>query len=171
MRRSELVERSAFLSVLDKEELDDEEDPDRRYDEDDDENDYTDKEMIDADDKKCVPDSGDIPNASEVGPKPQENNEDVDELEAAARELEEGVRYWSDFLKAQTHEKTMNLLEGYWEGVLPFDSYGDGRAALQESWERREAVTDRVRYFLEGCDSPQGMHCIADVSGGFAGKI
>jgi len=159
---SEQVHRTEFLRVLDKEDeaawIEDTSLPTRDED--------GDEDMLEADEEQPSKAGG---GRGSTDNESSDADAAVDELEAAARKLEHDVKYWSDFLKAQTHAKSLSLVEGYWEGVHTFDTFGEGRMALVESTERREAVIDRIRYFLEGCDSPQGMHCIADVSGGFAG--
>eukprot|EP00958_Prasinococcus_capsulatus_P008806 scaffold870_cov393-Prasinococcus_capsulatus_cf.AAC.36 len=166
---SEQVHRTEFLRVLDKEDeaawIEDTSLPTRDED--------GDEDMLEADEEQPSKAGG---GRGSTDNESSDADAAVDELEAAARKLEHDVKYWSDYLKAQTHAKSLSLVEGYWlrvsseqEGVHTFDTFGEGRMALVESTERREAVIDRIRYFLEGCDSPQGMHCIADVSGGFAG--
>ena len=70
-------------------------------------------------------------------------------LEAAAAQLDSngggGVRYWTDYLKAHLHPRSVHQLAGAWHGLTPFSSWGDG----EEHWrseQQREEMTERLRW-------------------------
>lgn len=78
-------------------------------------------------------------------------------LEAAARQLDAGpsgsgsssggsggVRYWTDFLKAHLHPRSVQQLAGAWHGLMPFGGWGDG-AEHWRSEEQREEMMERIR--------------------------
>lgn len=78
-------------------------------------------------------------------------------LEAAARQLDAGtsgsgsssggsggVRYWTDFLKAHLHPRSVQQLAGAWHGLTPFGGWGDG-AEHWRSEEQREEMMERIR--------------------------
>lgn len=56
-----------------------------------------------------------------------------------------GVRYFTDFLKAHLHPRSVQQLAGAWHGLTPFGGWGDGG----EHWrseEQREAMVERIRW-------------------------
>ena len=68
-------------------------------------------------------------------------------LSTAARELDAagGVRYFTDFLKAHLHPRSIHQLEGVWAGVTEFGGWGDG-SGLGGSWqETREELGEAIR--------------------------
>eukprot|EP00898_Chlorokybus_atmophyticus_P008192 jgi/Chlat1/8374/Chrsp80S00638 len=88
--------------------------------------------------------------------------------ENVAANLEASVRYWTDYLKAHLHPKTVYELPGLWHDVTSFDNFGDGLAVMS-SEETREALLDRLRFFAEECDHLQGFQCWVESNSGFAG--
>ncbi|PRW59896.1 tubulin nucleotide-binding domain [Chlorella sorokiniana] len=107
--------------------------------------------------------------AAAAGPSP---------LEAAAWQLDAGpsgsgssssggrVRYWTDFLKAHLHPRSVQQLAGAWHGLTPFGGWGDGGDHWR-SEEQREEMMERIRFFAEECDSLQGFQVLADDLSGF----
>ncbi|GAB4822173.1 hypothetical protein N2152v2_009219 [Parachlorella kessleri] len=90
-------------------------------------------------------------------------------LDTAAQELDAagGVSYFTDFLKAHLHPRSIHQLEGVWAGVTEFGGWGDG-SGLGGSWqETREGLGEAVRFFAEECDSLQGFQCLIDDLSGF----
>lgn len=82
------------------------------------------------------------PAALQAGPSP---------LDLAARQLDSagGVRYFTDFLKAHLHPRSIFQLEGMWQGVAEFGGWGDGTATWQGSGaERREEISERIRWVV-----------------------
>lgn len=84
------------------------------------------------------------PGAAAAGPSP---------LEAAARQLDAGpsssgsgggVRYWTDFLKAHLHPRSVQQLAGAWHGLTPFGGWGDASDHWR-SEEQREEMLERIR--------------------------
>jgi hypothetical protein len=57
--------------------------------------------------------------------------------------------------QADVHPRSLHSLPSAWAAGRAFDDYGDGAKVL-EGEEAREEAVDRVRYFLEACDAPQG---------------
>lgn len=55
-----------------------------------------------------------------------------------------GVRYWTDYLKAHVHPRSVHQLAGAWHGLTPFSGWGDS----SEHWrseEQREEMLERIR--------------------------
>lgn len=75
-------------------------------------------------------------------------------LAAAAAQLDcsgrgGSARYWTDYLKAHLHPRSVHQLAGAWHGLTPFSGWGDGG----EHWrreEQREEMMERVRW-VRGC--------------------
>lgn len=75
-------------------------------------------------------------------------------LAAAAAQLDSGsgdggggggVRFFTDFLKAHLHPRSVHQLGGAWHGLTPFGGWGDGG----EHWrseEQREEGMERIRW-------------------------
>lgn len=84
-------------------------------------------------------------------------------LETAARGLDSphGVRYFTDYLKAQLHPNSTFLLEGVWQGAGTLQGWG-GAASYFATEERREAASDRIRKWAEECDSLGGFQCFVE---------
>eukprot|EP00899_Mesostigma_viride_P019745 jgi/Mesvir1/27772/Mv07455-RA.1 len=87
-------------------------------------------------------------------------------MEEAAAALEGCVRFWSDYVKAWYHPRSVMELAGVWHGVTPFGDYGDGQEARRCAATRDE-ISDRIRVFVEECDRVQGFHILADDTSGF----
>ncbi|KAL3694334.1 hypothetical protein R1sor_007985 [Riccia sorocarpa] len=81
--------------------------------------------------------------------------------------LEEEVQFSTDYLKSHLHPSSTYQLPGCWQGVTPFEDYGTGQG-LFSSEDRGEEIRDRVRLFVEECDTIQGFQCVVDDSGGFS---
>lgn len=67
-----------------------------------------------------------------------------------------GVRYWSDYLKAQLHPRSFQAVPGVWAGGPPFDGYGAAAGLLGGAGAAVDGATDAVRWWAEQCDSMQG---------------
>ncbi|KAL2633362.1 hypothetical protein R1flu_004841 [Riccia fluitans] len=81
--------------------------------------------------------------------------------------LEEEVQFSTDYLKAHLHPSSTYQIPGCWQGVTPFEDYGTGQGLFSSS-ARSEEIRDRVRLFVEECDTIQGFQCFVDDSGGFS---
>ncbi|KAJ9518551.1 hypothetical protein QJQ45_018528, partial [Haematococcus lacustris] len=90
-------------------------------------------------------------------------------LGPAAVSTVEGVRYWTDFLKAQLHPRSVLCLPGTRHGVSDFSGYGQGRAAAAPGGEVLEELGERVRLLAERCDALQGFQVLVDDQSGFGG--
>ncbi|XP_057807642.1 uncharacterized protein LOC131022216 isoform X2 [Salvia miltiorrhiza] len=82
--------------------------------------------------------------------------------------LENEVHYWTDFSKVHYHPQSLYEICGLWTDIKDFNNYGIGREAFSGSLHA-EQVNERLRFFLEECDHPQGIQFIVDDSGGFSG--
>jgi hypothetical protein len=83
--------------------------------------------------------------------------------------LDGHVRSWSDYLKVHVSHRNLSLLPGLHAGVAAFDWYSQGAAWLGRSMDRREDALDRVRWFVEECDTLQGFQCMAETDSAWAG--
>lgn len=84
--------------------------------------------------------------------------------------LEESVKGWTDFMYSRYHPRSINLINDYKYSVHEneFDTFTNGR----ELWARgdfREEYSDRMRQYLEECNSCQGFQVLFDAVDGFAG--
>eukprot|EP00873_Tetraselmis_striata_P018141 jgi/Tetstr1/438405/TSEL_026971.t1 len=95
-------------------------------------------------------------------------DEEVSPVEEAAAALDApgGVRYWTDYLKAVLHPRSLGIVKGVWAGADVWGGYGEGAGALAGE-EAREEALDRVRFFAEECDSLQGFQVMAEDLGGW----
>ena len=94
-----------------------------------------------------------------------------DALAAAARQLDGagGVRYFTDYLKAHLHPRSIYQLQGLWQGVVPFDGWGDG-AAYALSSEHREEMIERVRWVAAGSTAGWPGHHLHACAGSIGQK-
>ena len=67
---------------------------------------------------------------------------------------EAGVGYWTDYLKAFLHPRSLFQLPGVWQGQGRFGAFGEGRGLFGAA-ETCDDVMDRVRYWVEECDTFQ----------------
>ncbi len=84
-------------------------------------------------------------------------------------DLDDQVRFWSDYLRPRFHPRTNVLLSEYKHGdcLAPFDVFGLGRDAFTEG--DGEEVEDRVRFFAEESDGLQGFQLVSDPFDAFGG--
>ncbi|XP_011092123.1 protein misato homolog 1 isoform X1 [Sesamum indicum] len=82
--------------------------------------------------------------------------------------LENEVQYWTDFSKVHYHPQSLYELSGLWCDIKDFNNYGIGREAFFGGLHAEE-INERLRFFVEECDLPQGIQFIIDDSGGFSG--
>ncbi|KAL8028965.1 hypothetical protein ABFX02_14G197000 [Erythranthe guttata] len=90
--------------------------------------------------------------------------EDKDIVES----LENRVEHWTDFSKVHYHPQSLYELSGLWIDLNSFNNYGIGRDSFSGGLHAEE-INERLRFFLEECDSPQGIQFIVDDYGGFSG--
>lgn len=88
------------------------------------------------------------------------------------------VRRWSDYLEAPMQQRSIVQLEGIHANTT-FDTYSAGVSVASADSvgimserggsvhdlgrEQDNAMFDRIRYFVEECDSIAGFHCFVDV--------
>lgn len=84
--------------------------------------------------------------------------------------LENKVNVWSDFLYSRFHPRTVNLIREYQHNNenTPFDIYPLG-ANLWKREQFCEEFSDKIRNYIEECNSFQGFHTMCDSNDAFAG--
>ncbi|KAG8363878.1 hypothetical protein BUALT_Bualt19G0068300 [Buddleja alternifolia] len=82
--------------------------------------------------------------------------------------LENEVQYWTDYSKVHYHPQSLYELSGLWTDIRDFNNYGIGREAFL-GVQHAEEINEKLRFFVEECDRPQGIQFIIDDSGGFSG--
>lgn len=86
-------------------------------------------------------------------------------LETAANALDVpgAVKYFTDFLKAPLHPRTIQLLDGLWEGTAEAEAWSRPGGWLGAgAGDEREAASDRIRALAEESDSLAGFQCFAE---------
>ncbi|XP_063945096.1 uncharacterized protein LOC108214424 isoform X3 [Daucus carota subsp. sativus] len=81
--------------------------------------------------------------------------------------LDDTVKYWTDYSKVHYHPKSLYEINGLWVDSQEFNNYGIGRDAYSSG--RGEEICERLRFFIEECDHIQGIQYVVDDSGGFSG--
>ena len=78
---------------------------------------------------------------------------------------------WPDFSQAHLHPRSLAPLAAFDHGHSEMRRWRDGAAVVRRQAERDEnsSLLERVRRFLEECDTPQGFHCLFEADGGFGG--
>ncbi|KAJ3025317.1 UNVERIFIED_CONTAM: Protein misato 1 [Siphonaria sp. JEL0065] len=88
-----------------------------------------------------------------------------------SRVLDSAVHVWSDFNSMFYHPRTVvELPYSHNDSVAPFAIFNQG----SDLWTSDHGLQDdilenRIRFFLEECDNPQGIQVLADVSTAFSG--
>ena len=109
------------------------------------------------------------------------NEKDIDicmdsserEKEGDLYNLDEQVTFWSDYLGARFHPKSVLLVKSFQHEntTHPFDVWGLGRGAWKGGDGVGEEVEDRLRLMAEECDLLGGVQLVADWQGGWAGGM
>ena len=107
------------------------------------------------------------------------NEKDIDicmdsserEKEGDLYNLDEQVAFWSDYLGARFHPKSVLLVKSFQHEntTHPFDVWGLGRGAWKGGDGVGEDVEDRLRLLAEECDLLGGVQLVADWQGGWGG--
>ncbi|KAJ3041671.1 Protein misato 1 [Rhizophlyctis rosea] len=86
-------------------------------------------------------------------------------------ELDQTASVWSDFNKLYYHPKTMVEIRQYTHAdeENQFALFTQGQDLFADADFREDFEEERLRYFVEECDSLQGFNLIADATNGFAG--
>lgn len=95
---------------------------------------------------------------------------DPEPADHAAARLEAEVSGWADFLRPYLHSRSALRVPVYRHDndVQPFESHAAGREVARRS-ELFDELEERIRFFLEECNSPQGMQLFLDMHDGFGG--
>lgn len=74
---------------------------------------------------------------------------DTHAIHTAAQRLNDGagVQYFTDFLKANLHPRSINQMQDRWHGISDFGGFGAG-GAHSASLERREDMLESIRHGL-----------------------
>lgn len=84
--------------------------------------------------------------------------------------LDGKVNVWSDYLYSRFHPRTVNVIREYQHesASVPFDVYPLGTNLWKER-EFSEDFCDKIRSYIEECDSPQGFQVTVDAVNAFGG--
>jgi hypothetical protein len=89
--------------------------------------------------------------------------------DSIAQELQESVRYWSDYLKSHVHPRSLHVLQRTTHfDSAGFNSFGAGTEAFRSDHAVEDAM-DACRRFLEECDLLQGFHVLVDADSAWGG--
>eukprot|EP01048_Picozoa_sp_COSAG05_P003859 COSAG05_NODE_189_length_14633_cov_44.869134_2_plen_620_part_00 len=102
-----------------------------------------------------------------VPPRQREEDEERQAEAAVVAELQAKVEFWSDFLKAHVHARSLHTLQRTTR-FDDFDCYAAGVEAYQSD-PTLEIATDACRRFLEECDLLQGFHVLTDADTAWGG--
>ena len=85
--------------------------------------------------------------------------------------LEGSVNFWSDYLGARYHPRSILLCENFQHKntMHPFDAWGLGRDVWTDSSNFGDQMEDRVRWYAEECDVLGGFQLVSDNHDGFGG--
>ncbi|XP_045534228.1 protein misato [Papilio machaon] len=83
-------------------------------------------------------------------------------------QLENQISTWTDYLYPRLHSRTINVVKEYQQGSNEsFDIYHTGQSLWKKDYG--ESFSDKIRNYVEECDSIQGFHVNFDCVDGFAG--
>ena len=79
-------------------------------------------------------------------------------------------KHWSELSKNvwSYHSKSLYSMPGLYEGTSDFHLHEQGCALMGRELVHEE-VLDRVRWFLEECDQPDGIHIIVEANSAWSG--
>jgi hypothetical protein len=83
-----------------------------------------------------------------------------------AQDLEENVRYSTDFSKLYYHQKSFVPIQQYSAG---FSNFRQGLEIWENEEWRNSLMDEHIRFFMEECDNPQGFQVLTDIDDGFCG--
>ncbi|TPX67932.1 hypothetical protein SpCBS45565_g03456 [Spizellomyces sp. 'palustris'] len=88
-----------------------------------------------------------------------------------ADELERKVSVWSDFNKLYYHPKSIVEIPHYLheDDRNPFSTFTQGLDVFSQPDVKEDVLDERLRFFVEECDSLQGFNLVADAVDGFSG--
>ncbi|XP_076635548.1 misato mitochondrial distribution and morphology regulator [Colletes latitarsis] len=90
--------------------------------------------------------------------------------ESTSFNLEDDVNSWVDYLLPRFHPKTVNIIKQYKHDceTNAFDIFAYGQS-LWNTKQFSENFSERIRSYVEECDSMQGFQVLLDSVDGFAG--
>ncbi|KAI8823109.1 Misato segment II tubulin-like domain-containing protein [Fimicolochytrium jonesii] len=85
--------------------------------------------------------------------------------------LDKAVTVWSDYNKIYYHPKSLLEVPHYIhdDDQNPFSVWTQGLDVMTDAEFRDECFDERLRFFVEECDSLQGFNILADAEDGFSG--
>ncbi|ORY51998.1 tubulin nucleotide-binding domain-like protein [Rhizoclosmatium globosum] len=86
--------------------------------------------------------------------------------------LDSAVSVWSDYNSMFYHPRTVVEIPSYShdDSISPFAIYNQGSDLWTSNHDLQDDILEnRIRFFLEECDSPQGIQVLADVGDAFSG--
>ncbi|KAG5187260.1 Tubulin/FtsZ, GTPase domain-containing protein [Tribonema minus] len=85
--------------------------------------------------------------------------------------LDDDVACWGDYLKSNLRRGTLQELPFRDAGAGAFETFASGGSGGDSAVDAaaRELYADALRRRLEECDAVQGVQCVADARGGWAG--
>ncbi|KAJ3129079.1 Protein misato 1 [Nowakowskiella sp. JEL0407] len=96
-----------------------------------------------------------------------------------SKSLETSSRYWTDFNRTNFHPRSVVEVPSYVHPELgadggeldsgEFGMFTQGREVFADEVSRDTIIEEKFRFFLEECDSLQGLNIISDVNNGFSG--
>ncbi|CAK1604440.1 unnamed protein product [Parnassius mnemosyne] len=83
--------------------------------------------------------------------------------------LENDISTWTDYLYTRLHSRSINIIKDYQHGNenVSFDLYHTGKSIWEQ--EFGETFSDKIRKYVEECDSMQGFQVNFDCTDGFSG--
>ena len=102
----------------------------------------------------------------------EEAAEEEEEIKAAAFAFEASVQYWSDYLQAQLHPRSIAPLKPHMHGYSSLSRFPDGACVVRHEEQQGSngpGLVERVRRSLEEADCVQGFHLMVDADTGFGG--
>ncbi|KAK4884183.1 hypothetical protein RN001_000454 [Aquatica leii] len=84
-------------------------------------------------------------------------------------DFDNNVKVWSDFLYSRFHPRTTNIVSEYSHKQSScFEAFAQG-TELWRTQKFLETFSDKIRNYVEECDSFQGFHITLDATDGFSG--
>ena len=115
--------------------------------------------------------SDNVLNEKDIDTDIEETDKDVPNNDSKLYNLEDSVRFWSDYLGARYHPRSILLCENFQHNnaMHPFDAWGLGRDVWTDSSNFGDNMEDRIRNYAEECDVLGGFQVVADYHDGFGG--
>ena len=97
--------------------------------------------------------------------------EEEEEVRAAVFDFDNSVKFWSDYLQAHLHARSLAPLKPHCHNYSTLARFPDGACVVQKEEDSVGGpdLVEKVRRFLEECDAVQGFHLLLDADSGFGG--